>query len=325
MKFLDELYKNDRMKQCDQEELSKKTGLGVSVIKNIESGRKKISPTHEQFSLICKVLNLDPYKYFTKNTRVITFLSNKGGSTKTSSASGLAFSLANSNGCKILLIDTDLQQNLTQNFCVIPNDDKNFYNAFVNSESIKKHIRPTAYDNIDIVTGHDKLAILDREITKIDYREYIMSDIIKEIKDSSEYDFIFIDCNPSLNAVNVSCLMATDGLIVPIVPSSFGKNGLDLIVDFYNVVQPRATNLSLLGVLVNRYDMRKKKPKEIIQTVKEKFGKASMVFDTMIPEDSNVDNSQGTFEPVGAAYPKSRASLAFNDLAEEVIKRAEKI
>ena len=325
MKFLDELYKNDRMMKCDQEELSKKTGIGVSVIKNIESCRKRISPTHEQFALMCNSIGLDPYKYFTKNSKVLTCLSNKGGSTKTSTISGLAYSLAYSYGKKILLIDTDLQQNLTQNFCVLPDDEKNFYNAFVRGENIRNHIRPTAYDNIDIVTGNDKLAILDREITKIDYREYIMGDILKEVKESSEYDFILIDCNPSLNVVNVSCLMATDGLIIPIIPSSFGKNGLDLIVDFYNGVHPRANNLNLLGVVINRYDMRKKKPKDIIQTVKEKFGKASIVFETMIPEDSSVDNSQGTFEPVGAAFPKSRASVAFNGLAEEVIKRAERI
>lgn len=325
MKFLDELYKIDRMKQCDQEELAKRTGIGVGVIKNIESGRKKVSPAHEQFVKICEVLNLDPFKYFTKNTKVICFLSNKGGSTKTSSCSGLAFALAANKGKRILLVDTDLQQNLTQNFCVVPDDDKNFYNAFVNGESISKHIRPTAYDNIDIVTGHDKLSILDREITKIDYKEYIMKEILEEVKESCEYDFILIDCNPSLNSVNVSCLMATDGLIVPIVPSTFGKNGLELIVDFFNSIQPRSTNLNLLGVLINRYDMRKKKPKEIIQSVKEKFGKASMVFDTIIPEDNNVDNSQDMYEPVGAAFPKSRASIAFNELADEVIKRAERI
>lgn len=325
LKFLEELYKNDRMRVCDQEELAKRTGLGISIIKNIESGRKKVSPTHEQFKLICEVLKLDPNKYFTKNTKVICLLSNKGGSTKTSSCSGLVYSLASNYGKKCLIIDTDLQQNLTQNFCVVPDDEKNFYNAFVRGESLVKHIRPTAYDNIDIVTGHDKLAILDREIAKIDFREYVMTDILKEVKESSEYDFIFIDCNPSLNDVNVSCLMATDGLIVPIVPSSFGKNGLDLIVDFYNSVQPRASNLNILGVLVNRYDMRRKKPKEIIQSVKEKFGKASIMFETIIPEDSNVDNSQSTFEPVGAAFPKSRASIAFDNLAEEVIRRAERI
>lgn len=325
MKFLDELYKYDRMKQCDQEELARRTGIGVGVIKNIESGRKKIHPAHEQFIRMCEVLNLDPSKYFTKDTKVLCFLSNKGGSTKTSSCSGLAYALATTRGCRILLVDTDLQQNLTQNFCVVPDDNKNFYNAFVNGESIMKHIRPTAYDNIDIVTGHDKLSILDREITKIDYKEYIMTEILSEVKESCEYDFILIDCNPSLNSVNVSCLMATDGLIIPIVPSTFGKNGLELIFDFFTTIKPRATNLNLLGVLVNRYDMRKKKPKEIIQSVKEKFGKASMVFDTIIPEDNNVDNSQDMYEPIGAAFPKSRAALAFNDLAKEVIKRAEKI
>lgn len=325
MKFLDDLYKNDRMKQCDQEELAKRTGLGVGVIKNIESGRKKVSPTHEQFVLMCKVLKLDPYKYFTKDTKVICFLSNKGGSTKTSSCSGIAYSLATKKNKKILVIDTDLQQNLSQNFCVIPDDEKNFYNAFVRGESLMSHIRPTAYENIDIVTAHDKLAILDTEITKIDFKEYRMSEILEEVKESCMYDFILMDCNPSLNSVNRSCLMATDGLVVPIVPSTFGKNGLELIVDFYNSVQPRSKNLHLLGVLINRYDQRKKKPKEIVQMVKERFGKASMVFETIIPEDNNVDNSQAMFEPIGSAFPKSRASIAFDELCEEVIKRAEKI
>lgn len=324
MKFLDELYKNDRMKHCDQEELAKRTGIGVSVIKNIESGRKKTSPTHEQFSLMCKTLGLDPYKYFTKATKVIACLSNKGGSTKTSTISGLSYALAQK-GYKILLIDTDLQQNLTQNYCVVPDDEKNFYNAFIKAESIKQHIRPTAYDNIDIVTGHDRLATLDREIIKVDYREYIMGDILKEVKESSEYDFIFLDCNPSLNTVNVSCLMATDGLIIPIVPSSFGKSGLELIVDFYEGIHPRAENLNLLGVVINRFDKRKKKPKEIIQAVKEKFGKASIVFETLIPEDQNVDTSQGEYEPVGAMFPQTKASLAFKELADEVVKRAERI
>lgn len=326
MKFLDELYKNDRIKICDQEQLSQMTGIGVNVIKNIESGRKKVSPSHEEFLKICEVLGLDANKYFAKNTKILTFLSNKGGSTKTSSCVGVSYSLATKYNKKCLIIDTDLQQNLSQNFYVIPDDDKNFYNAFITeNDDIRNHIRPTAYNNIDIVTSHENMSIMEDAIVTVKFKEYKMRELLKGVKESGEYDYIIIDCNPSLGGVNISCLMATDGLIIPVVPSTFGKSGLDIMANTFNNIKDRAENLNLLGVLLNRVDARKKKPKEIIQSVKESFGKSAVIFDTTIPEDNNVDNSQREYEPVGYRFPKSRASIAYDELCEEVIKRADKI
>lgn len=325
LKFLDELYKNDRMKQCDQEELAKRTGLGISIIKNIESGRKKVSPTHEQFVLMCEAVGLDPNKYFEKDTKVITFLSNKGGSAKTSACIGVSYSLATKYNKKCLIIDSDLQLNLTQTFGMIPDDNKNFYKAFITKDDdIRNHIRPTAYENIDIVTSHEDMSVMEDAIATVKFKEYKMTELLKGVKESSEYDFILIDCNPSLGGVNISCLMATDGLIIPVIPSTFGEKGLAIMANTFKTIKEKANNLNLLGVLLNRIDGRKK-AKYIVQNVKENFGKESVIFKTSIPEDSNVDHSQRDYEPLGYAYPTTRAAIAFDELCEEVIERASKI
>ena len=325
MKFLDELYKNDRMKHCNQEELAKKTGIGISVIKNIESGRRKISPTHEHFSLMCKTLGLDPYKYFAKDTKVITFLSNKGGSAKTSAAIGISYSLATKYNKKCLVIDTDLQLNLTQSFGIVPDDDKNFYKAFVTKDDdIRNHIRPTAYNNIDIVTSHENMSVMEDAIVTVKFKEYKMQELLKGLKESSVYDYILIDCNPSLGGVNISCLMATDGLIIPVIPSTFGEKGLAIMANTFNSISEKAPNLNLLGVLLNRLDGRKG-AKYIVQNVKEHFGKESVIFKTSIPEDSKVDHSQREYEPLGSMYPSAKATIAFNEVSKEVIERASKI
>ena len=325
MEFLSDKWKTDRMKQCTQEELAQRTGLKLETIRNIELGRKKVTPEHPEFKLMCEALNLSPYDYHKKKTTVITFLSNKGGSTKSSSCVNVAFSMAHDYGQKVLVIDTDLQQNCTQHFGVDTNIEKNFYKAFVNNESIEKHIRPTGYENIDIVTGHDLLSILDLEITKIDFREYRVKEILQEIKEKGVYDYICIDCNPSLNSLNTSILFATDGLIVPLNPTAFGKSGMDLIVNFYNNISKRADNLHLLGVLVNKYDVRKRVPRDVVQLVTEQFGESKVLFKTMIPEDANVDKAQMMDTPVAVSFPNTRSVLAFKQLTEEIIKRVERL
>lgn len=325
MKFLSEKFKFDRSKVCTQEELSIKTGLSFDVIKNIETGRKKVNPTHDEFSLICKVINVIPNDYFARDTKVLCFLSNKGGSTKTTSCGNLAFSLATEHDKKILLIDTDLQQNLTQHYGIDTQSDKNFYISFINNESIENHIRPTGYDNIDIVTGHDALSMLEMDMMKVEFREHRVREILSDLISKNIYDYIMIDCNPSLNMLNTSILFATDGLIVPLNPTAFGKMGIEYIVNFYKGIQKRSDKLKLLGVLVNKYDQRKRIPRDVVQLVKEQFGESNVLFKTMIPDDANVDKAQMMEEPLAISFPTTRATIAFNELALEVIERGERL
>lgn len=325
MKFLNEKFKFDRSKVCTQEELAQKTGLSFDIIKNIENGRKKVSPEHPDFVTMCKIINVNPIDYFGKNTKVLCFLSNKGGSTKTTSCGNLAYSLANEYQKKILLIDTDLQQNLTQHFGMDTQSDKNFYISFINNESIENHIRPTGYDNIDIVTGHDALSMLEMDMMKVEFREYRVREILEDLIAKNIYDYIMIDCNPSLNMLNTSILFATDGLIVPLNPTAFGKMGIEYIVNFYQGIQKRSDRLKLLGIVVNKYQERKRIPRDVVQLVKEQFGESNILFKTMIPEDANVDKAQMMEEPLAVSFPTSRATLAFNELAKEVIERGERL
>ena len=325
MKFLSDLWKNDRYAHCTQEELSKSTGVKLEVIRNIEMGRKKVTPDHPEFMSMCEVIGANPYKYFAKDTKVLTFLSNKGGSTKTTSCANLAYSLATKYNKRVLIVDTDLQQNLTQHYGMDALEEKNFYAAFINHESIENHIRPTGYENIDMVTGHDRLALIDMDMMKMDFREYRVKEILEDIISKNIYDYIMIDCNPSLNNLNTSILFATNGLIVPLNPTAFGKSGMDLIVNFYNGISKRAENLHLLGVLVNKYDQRKRVPRDVVQLVTEKFGESKVLFKTLIPEDASVDKAQMMEEPVAVSFPNTRAVVAFDELAGEVIKRGQRI
>lgn len=327
MKFLNEKFKIDRGKVCTQTELSQKTGIGFEIIKNIEVGRKNIffDAGREEFKCMCDAIGVNPDDYIAKDTKVLCFLSNKGGSTKTTSCGNLAYALAMEHGKKILLIDTDLQQNLTQHYGMDTLADKNFYMSFVNNESIEYHIRPTSYDNIDIVTGHDALSMLEMDMMKVEFREYRVREILEDLISKNVYDYIMIDCNPSLNMLNTSILFATDGLIVPLNPTAFGKMGIEYIVNFYHGIQKRSDRLKLLGVIVNKYDQRKRIPRDVVQLVKEQFGEANVLFKTMIPDDANVDKSQMMEEPLGVSFPTSRAAIAFNDLAKEVDERGERL
>lgn len=325
MKFLSEKFKAERYKHCTQDELGARTGLSVETVRNIESGRKRITPTHKEYLKMCEAIKVNPNDFFTKDTKVLCFLSNKGGSTKTTTCANLAYSLATNHGKRILVIDTDLQQNLTQHFGMDTLPDRNFYVSFINNESIERHIRPTCYDHIDIVTGHDALSMLEMDMMKVEFREYRVREILEEIVAKSVYDYIMIDCNPSLNMLNTSILFATDGLIVPLNPTAFGKMGIEYIVNFYRSIEKRSERLHLLGVVVNKYDQRKKVPRDVVQLVKEQFGAARVLFNTVIPEDASVDKAQMMEEPLAVSFPQSRAALAFEEFAKEVIQRGKKI
>lgn len=327
MKFLNEKFKYDRSKVCTQTELSEKTGINFDVIKNIEVGRKSIfnEAGNEEFGLICKTIGLNPNDYITKNCKVLCFLSNKGGSAKTSATVGVSYSLATKYNKKCLVIDTDLQLNTTQTYGVTPNDEKNFYKAFVTKEDdIVNHIRPTAYDNIDIVTSHENMSVMEDVIVTVKFKEYKMQELLKNVKDKGIYDYILIDCNAGIGGVNLSCLMATDGLIIPVIPSTFGEKGLTIMANTFYSIQKKSDTLTLLGVMLNRLDGRRG-AKDIVQNVKEHFGKESFLFKTSIPEDSSVDNSQRNYEPLGYAYPSSRAAKAFDKVCEEIIRRADRL
>lgn len=302
-----------------QEELAYKSGVSVSTIKNIECGRRKAKP--EDVEKMCDALGVKFNDYFKKDSLIIPFLSNKGGSTKTTSCANIGFALAKEKNKSILLIDTDLQQNLTQHYGIEIDDDVNFYVAFSQKQPLTKHIRPTDYENIDIVTSHDGISMLETEMAGMELREFRFRHILESVLDEGKYDYILIDCNPSLNLLNKSILYASNNIIIPLEPSSFGLRGIEYILKFVEGVKENYSDIKIMGVLVNKFDNRKRVPKDVLELVEEVFGDRKLLFKTKIPVDTGIEQAQMMFEPLGVSFEKSRAYIAFKDLIEEVIKR----
>lgn len=318
------------------EQFAEQVGINVPILKNIETERRVCQQKH--LDIICEWSNKDPNFFMKNSTKVITLLSNKGGSTKTTSAANIAYSLATQENRRILLIDTDLQQNLSQHYQIEPNTEKNFANAFRNNESVEHHILPTRYDNIDIVISDDALSVLETEIVNYKMREHRMHNILENVIAKGDYDYIIIDCNPSLNLLNRSILFATDYLIVPVDSNSpFGITGMEYILRFFNEIRDDAKmflnkKINLLGILVNRYMpsqivtrsnmmLIEEMEKEYLRFNKDK--KRHFVMQTKIPQSANIGKSQLKECPVGEFAPQSHIAIAYKELAKEIIDYVE--
>lgn len=327
MKINSEKWRNDRMRLCTMTELAEKTGVSYDIVRKIEAGKKRVDFDEPNFLTLCEHLKFRPEDYLVKETKIVSVLSNKGGATKTTTVVNLAYALATDYGRRVLVIDTDVQQNMTQNFGVHPLDTENFFEAFSKGEDIRRHIRGTKYGNIDIVTSHDNMSLMDKLIRTIDFSEYRMGEILEKLVQEGIYDYIIIDCNPSLNDLNTSILFGSDELIAPLYPGAFGRKGMRLVLDFYNgVAKRRDGKVKLTGIIVNRFDKRKVAFKEVLNLVREDLENPEKVlFKTLIPEDANIEKGQLMDEPIAVSFPSSRAVEGYRLFAKEVIERVEKV
>lgn len=306
-----------------QEELADKSGVSVATIKNIECGRRKAKP--EDVEKMCEAIGVKFNEYYKKNSFIVTFLSNKGGSSKSTSSVNVAFTLANHYDCRVLIIDSDMQQNAGQHLNVDVDDNKNFYKAFINKEPLINHIRPTEYKNLDIITSHDGMSMIESEMVSMELREFRVKQIIKSVVDEGIYDFIIFDTNPSLGQLNRSILYASDSVIIPLEASAFGLRGLEYLTSFTDSIKENHGSLEILGILVNKFDMRKRVPKDVVELAENQFGNKDLLFKTKIMTDTSIEQAQMLGEPVGVSFEKSRANIGFIELCDEIIKRTERI
>lgn len=301
-----------------QKELSEKSGVNLNIIKSVETGRTKTDK--ENLKRISSVLSInidDIYIDDFKETKVISILNNKGGSGKTSVCGSLAYALCEQN-YKILLIDADMQQNLTHSYNLDDNE-KNLANAIVEEKSLEDYIVQTNYKNIDFIVADLRLSTIDMVLfTKIQ-RENIIRQILKPVVEKGIYDYILIDTNPTLAILNFNVVNASNYVLVPVELSSFGLEGLDVLINFIKGVQKINDTVELAGIVVNRYDVRKK---NIISKSEEILNKAygELVLKTIIRVDTNIENAQMSNVPVLTFNTNSRISKEFRELAKEVIK-----
>ncbi len=320
-KFEHEMIKNERTKlDITQKSLSEQTNININTIKAIETGR--MIPEEDKIIKLCNALGLEVDSIYNpnfKDTKVISTVNNKGGCGKTSLTSSLGYCLAEE-GFKILLIDTDAQRNLSSSFNV-GKTPEHFGKAVINETSLVDYIQKTEYENIDFIPSDVSMGTLDMVMFTKMHRENIVLNILSPVISLGVYDFIIIDTNPNLSLLNFNVVNASDYCLIPVQPAGFDVEGIVTVIDFIKGIQKYNTKLSILGIVINRYDKRNKTISEAaILELKEAY--SDLIFDTIIQTDVKIQNAQWENIPV-FKYNSSRIAKEYRALTKEVIKRCQ--
>lgn len=256
-----------------------------------------------------------------KKTKVICFANNKGGSGKSTSCSNVGAGLALM-GHKVLLIDGDMQLNLSLSFfeeekvLEYAKSEKNLYNAVREQKDLKDYIVKTDMDNLDLVPSSTLMSSIEYELFTKWQRELILKKCLKTIKEEGYYDYILIDAPPTLGGWVMNILCASDGIVVPVEASPWGLFGLANMLDFVNMTSELNPELQLLGVLVTKVDERKNYYRQTMEAFTELPD--IKVFDTVIHVDSSVEWAQDNSKPVVVYKKNAKSAKEYARLVEEI-------
>ena len=258
-------------------------------------------------------------------TKVIAFANNKGGSGKSTTCSNVGYGIA-SLGKRVLLIDGDMQMNLTLSFfseddaLEIARGQKNLYQALRNEADLTPYIIPTKYTGLDIVPSSTLMSSIEYELFAKWNREGILTRSLEKIIESENYDYILIDSPPTLGGWVMNIMCASDFLIVPLEASPWGLFGLANMFNFYAQAKKMAKDLNLLGVVITKADERKNYFKETTKTLSELDN--VYVFENYIRVDSAVEWAQDNSMPVLAYKKHSRSAKEYLELTKEIMEHA---
>lgn len=262
-----------------------------------------------------------------KKTVTICFANNKGGSGKSTTCSNVGYSMV-SEGKKVLLIDGDMQMNLTLSFfddetsLELAKSGKNLYTAIKEQKELTPYILHTAYEGLDIIPSSTLMSNIEFDLFTKWQREYILRQGLKKIKESGVYDYILIDAPPTLGCWVMNIMCASDDLVIPVEASPWGLFGIANMFEFYEQVLRIAPDLKLLGIAVTKANERKNYFKQTIDTL----GALENVtlFQTFIRIDSTIEWAQDNSQPVMAYKKSSRAAQEYLALAKEVMQYADR-
>lgn len=250
--------------------------------------------------------------------RIIAVANQKGGVGKTTTATNLSACLAEK-GKKVLAVDIDPQGNMTSGLGVDKNQVENtVYEMILDECTIHECIQKDILDNLSLMPSNVDLSGAEIELIGVENKEFILKESIDQVKD--DYDFIIIDCPPSLNMLTVNAMTTADTVLVPIQCEYYALEGLSQLIHTINLVQERLNdNLKIEGIVFTMYDVRTNLSNQVVDNVKENLD--AVIYKTMIPRNIRLAEAPSHGIPINMYDSKSAGAESYRKLANEIIER----
>jgi chromosome partitioning protein len=249
--------------------------------------------------------------------KIIAIANQKGGVGKTTTAINLC-------GClgvleyKTLIVDADPQANATSGVGLDPNNTRNIYDCLINDMDPSDLVIPTDNPNLDILPSHIDLVGAELEMINMPNREHKLKLALDKIRD--KYDFILIDCSPSLGLITVNALTAADSVMIPVQCEYFALEGLGKLLNTIKIVQGRLnTGLEIEGILLTMYDTRLRLANQVVEEVKMHF--QEIVFDTVIHRNTKLGEAPSFGETIVMHDATSKGAINYLNLAREILQK----